>query len=146
MKNKIFRTTVLALVSIISYLCLNCKADLNDICIIANKDVPVDALLKKDIKDIYCGIKTEWSNNNKIHFVVLNSPDVYKYFCRNFLNKSVKQYRYFWRNKVFMGTGRLPKTYSSDQDIIKYVAGKKGAVGYISFKTNDEGVKILRLH
>jgi hypothetical protein len=46
---------------------------------------------------------------------------------------------------VFTGKGSLPKTLSSDAEMVKYVSKTKGAIGYVSAASSTDGVKVLEV-
>ena len=111
--------------------------------VICNKNVPVDSLDKKEIKKIYLGDKTRWSDDKKIIFVALDSGEEHKTFLKKYVGKSSSQFRNYWKKKVFTGKGKAPKSFRQMEGLLEYVAGTEGAIGYISSELTDDNVKII---
>lgn len=116
------------------------------IVIISHKDVS-DSLKKSDIEQIFLGKKTRWANDAAIYFAVLTEESVYQTFLKDYINKTTIQYTNYWKKQVFTGKGRMPKSFSTSQDIIKFVAETPGAISFVLARDADvSAVKILSLH
>ena len=116
-----------------------------DVLIVTNKDVPESNITQQDIKDIFLGKKTKWSNSEKIHFVLVKDPAVHDGFVKNYLQKSPSQFQNYWKNMVFTGEGKTPTTFESTQELIEYVSKTPGAVGYIDSTSTAVNVKTLNV-
>jgi len=116
-----------------------------DIVIIGNKYLAESSLKKQDLRDIFLGKKTGWSDNKKIIFVIQENPTVTVQFLKNYVHKSATQYASYWKEKVFTGKGTPPKSFSSDKDLIEFVARTEGAIGYVSSVNGLDTVKTLRI-
>jgi ABC-type phosphate transport system substrate-binding protein len=114
-----------------------------DVFIVANRSVPMAEISKKDIKSIYLGKKKMWPNNMKIIFVKLDEGELNKEFFSTFVNKSEIMFTKFWDKKVFTGGGRAPRSFSRVRDLAQYVAGTKGAIGYVDSASYSDKLKIL---
>ncbi len=110
--------------------------------IITNSDTQLSSLKAKEVKDIFTGKKTRWNAKTKIILAVLQDSKIHKIFLKTFVKKTPTQFRNFWRRKVFIGEGKIPKTFKSEAGLIDFVARTKGAVGYISTSTKKP-VKII---
>ncbi len=118
-------------------------ADEENIVIIGHKTV-AGFLKKEDIKKIFLGEKTVWDNNEKIEFVVLKEKNIYKKFLKQYIGKTLAQYRNFWKIKVFSGIDRMPKSFKNKTDVIDYISGTEGSISFISSEEADETkVKII---
>jgi len=115
-----------------------------DVLIIANPGTELSSLKKKDIKDIFTGKRTRWNGSGKITIAILENLDVHKEFLWEFVRKTPSQFRNYWRRKVFTGEGMLPKSFGSEAELIDFVAGTKGAVGYISSPAKKP-VKVIEI-
>lgn len=116
-----------------------------DLVIIGNKYLAESSLNKQDLKDIYLGKKTSWSDRRKIVFVVQEDPGVTVQFLKIYVHKSISQYTTYWKERVFTGKGTPPKSFSTDRDLIQFVARTEGAIGYVSSFTGLENVKRLKI-
>lgn len=115
----------------------------DDVVIIASKDLPVDSIEKDTLKRIYLGQQTTWDDGTKINFAVLNDRETEETFLKKYLNRSSTRYNRYWRTQIFTGKGKLPQSYKSDDEMIKFVNGNKGAIGFVSSKANTNAVKVL---
>jgi ABC-type phosphate transport system substrate-binding protein len=102
----------------------------NDVRIIVHPDVQ-ESISVNDIRNIFLGKKTQWSNNQRIRFVLLTEKTTYRTFITNYVRKTLYQYRNYWRKKVFTGTGMMPIMFSSCSQSIDYVRRTKGAISFV---------------
>jgi ABC-type phosphate transport system substrate-binding protein len=116
-----------------------------DVLIITNKDVKDTAITKEDLKEIFLGKKVQWTDNTKIRFVTSKEPDSHKTFLRTYINKSAKQYSNYWRKMVFTGKGKIPKSFTTSAEMIEYVSGTSGAIGYIGSSTTPANVNTINV-
>lgn len=106
-----------------------------DIIVVANKNVPESQLTKEEVKAIFLGEKTKWSNDSKVSFVVLKTPEAQEKFMKDFVGKTPSQFNNFWKQQVFTGKGKIPESFDNVKDLVDFVAKTDGAVGYLS---NDD--------
>jgi hypothetical protein len=64
---------------------------------------------------------------------------------KEYLGKTDAALSTYYRSLVFTGKGAIPKTFSSDAEVVSYVAKTKGAVGYVAASTPSAGVKELEV-
>ncbi len=106
-----------------------------DILIVCNSRVVDTTLSKNDIKDIFLGKKTKWSDKTKVHFATLNDEDVHKLFLKKYIKKTASQYRNYWKQLIFTGKGKAPKKFDSVEKMLKHIAVTDGSIGYISTRS-----------
>lgn len=116
-----------------------------DIVVICNPSVTKSVLSKQDVKNIFLGKKTTWSDDNKIHFVTQKDSAIHGIFLKKYVGKSASQFSNYWKKQVFTGKGSTPQSYTSDQEVIKFVSETSGAVGYISSDTGLDNVKTIKV-
>ena len=114
-----------------------------DVDIICNKSMTENTLHRSEIKDIFLGKKSKWSDGKKIVFVTLKESKVHNAFLRKFIGKTAYQYAIYWKKMVFTGKGSLPRSLTKEKDLVDFVASMKGAIGYVSSETAKDGVKIV---
>jgi ABC-type phosphate transport system substrate-binding protein len=114
--------------------------------LIGHKDV-ADSLKKEDIKQIFLGRKTRWANDEKILFVVFAEKSTYTTFLKEYVGKTVFQYKNYWKKQVFTGKGRMPKTFKTSEEVIKYVSSTEGAISFAMSQDvpDDDSVKIIAI-
>ena len=98
-----------------------------------------------DVQLVFLGKKTKWENGDKIYVVTLKNGALHEAFLKAYVNKTPARFSSYWKIAIVTGTGIPPKTFASEQELMGYVADKKGAVGYISSSTEPEGVKMLSI-
>lgn len=114
-----------------------------DVKVIANPSVP-EAILSQDIiKAVFLGNRTTWSDGCSVEFVTLVSGDVHKAFLKKFVEKTPIQFSTYWKRQVYTGKGFSPKTFATEKELIDYVAGHEGTVGYVSGAADVTAVKVL---
>jgi ABC-type phosphate transport system substrate-binding protein len=117
-------------------------SEAQDVLVIANKDVPVDALSRNEIKSIFLGEKIKWNNDSKITFVILKT-EVHDLFLKEYLGNTAAQYLNYWKKMVFTGKSKSPKSFSDTEKLIDYIAETGGAVGYLPASAYNDKVKII---
>ena len=104
----------------------------SEIIIIANPNINEDKLTRKEIENIFLGTTTKWPDGTKIIFATMKKEDIHVPFLKLYIKKSAGQFEAFWRRQLFTGKGSIPKSCTSDQQMIDFVAQHNGAIGYVS--------------
>jgi ABC-type phosphate transport system substrate-binding protein len=114
--------------------------------IIVNKSNPVESISKKNVSKIFLKKTTIWDNGEKIFPVDLNTKSsLREKFSKDIHGKSVSAINAYWRKQIFSGNSVPPVEKSSNRDVLAYVKGKSGAIGYVSVNTVVTGVKVLEI-
>jgi hypothetical protein len=138
---KPFRIIIYLLLA--AFLC--CATAGADPLLIANPSVGDTSLKSSDVQLVFLGKKKKWENGDKIYVVTLKKGPLHEAFLKTHVNKTPSRFSSYWKIATVTGTGIPPKTFASEQELMTYVAGKKGAVGYISSSTIPDGVKTLSI-
>jgi len=126
-------------------LLLPVQAMASEIVIVANKDVPVASLGSKDIREIFLGKKISWDNGRKIIFAVQNHTEASDTFLETYVRKNAYDYDVFWKKQVFTGKGKAPPSFRTEQELVEFVAGTPGAIGYVLAGTDKGEVKTIQV-
>ena len=113
--------------------------------VIVNKSVVDISLTERDVKLIFLGKKIKWLDGKKIHKAGLLKGPVHEEFLNKYIHKSPSSYSSFWRLMIVTGAGIPPKSFKTEKEVIRYVAEKEGAIGYISSPTDHKGIKVLTI-
>jgi hypothetical protein len=116
-----------------------------DVVLIANSDVSVDAIAASDVKNIFLGKKSDWGNGSKITFFTTAQVETQKVFLKSYVGKSINQYKRFWKKQVFTGKGKMPRSSANDQEMVNLVTSTGGTIGYIAAGTDLGNAKILSI-
>ena len=145
MKTKTLLITMLLFFIIAFYVELNAQMTYEKVKIIANKDVPVNSLSQKELKNIFMGKKTKWQDKTSIKFTLLNRETDYKKFLE-LIDYSAAKYERYWKKQVFTGKAKMPKTVKTAEEMIQYISENQGAIGYIlTDKIDNENIKIISI-
>jgi ABC-type phosphate transport system substrate-binding protein len=117
-------------------------ADTKPMVIITHQNV-ADSLKKEEIKEIFLGKKTRWKDNSTILFVVLTDDTVYPTFLKDYVSKTTLQYVNYWKQQVFTGKGRMPKSFANSKDVMQFVAETPGAISFIP--EQDMDAKLVKM-
>lgn len=123
------------------------QADLaGQVKIIVNPSVEITELQRDDLARIYLGKKTLWDSGSRIQPSLLNEKStVTKEFLETGLRKTVRQYRAYWKRRLFSGGGAAPKTFRSSTQVVDYVASTEGGIGVVEDAIEDDRVKVLSI-
>ena len=111
--------------------------------VICNKTVPHDSLSSSDIQQIFLGRKTRWADDQKVSFVIMKDGEVHTEFLRSYVSKTPSQYQAFWRKMIFTGQAGLPLTFNTPEEVLAYISGTPGAIGYVPATLPHDGVKVV---
>lgn len=114
--------------------------------VIVNPGVGVTAITQAEIARVYLGKKTFWESGARIAPALRDEKSS---FTESFLEESVRttvrQYRAYWKKRLFSGQGTAPKTFASSRQVVDYVANTPGAIGVVEKAAVDDRVKIIEL-
>lgn len=85
-------------------------------------------LMKAFLKEV-----SRWPNDEQIHPVdQARDASVRNRFSERILGRSVAAVRSYWQQRIFSGRGVPPPEVDSDEQVVRFVLGRPGAVGYVS--------------
>ncbi len=112
---------------------------------IANNGVPSDTVAPAQVQKIFLGKSAQWNDGARIILATLKGGDTANAFLKTFVKKSPKQFSNFWKKAVFSGTGEMPASFKTEAELVTFVAGNPGAVGFIDEATAHESVKVIAI-
>ncbi|MDY6839867.1 MAG: hypothetical protein SWH78_18055 [Thermodesulfobacteriota bacterium] len=115
----------------------------DEVVVIANQSVVADSVTQGTVSDIYTGSKTRWEDGETIRVAMLKEGRTHETFVQDLLGSTPDRLKNFWVKAVFTGIGTPPKVFKTEADLVKYVAGTRGAIGYVGSSIPHEGVKAL---
>ena len=97
----------------------------------------VEAFLKK---------RTHWDDDVPLQPIDLGQKSsTRERFSRDVLGRDVAAVRRYWAQLVFSGRGVPPPEVGSEAEVVRYVAGHPGAIGYVSAGVELVGVKSIEV-
>ena len=115
-----------------------------EIFIVANKSIATDTISADDVQKIFLGNKTKLDNTT-ISFVIQKPGDSHTDFLKTYIKRSTAQFKNYWRQMVFSGKGRTPKSFESEEELITYISEHEGVISYVSQTPSNNNVKIIRV-
>lgn len=115
--------------------------------IVVNRANPVDNLSFLELRKIFLGRRSHWSNGRRIAVAMLDygRPER-KTVLEQIYKMDENAYRDYFLRGVFRGEVFVsPKTLSSSTTVRKFVFNAPGAIGYLRPSDVDESVKVLRI-
>ncbi len=114
-----------------------------DVVLVANKEVQISEIKDADLRAIFMGNKTRFSDGSHAVPVILKGGPIHEVFLQNHLGESPADFQAQWRKAVFTGQGAMPRAFDSESALIEYVAATPGAIGYVSRISPQDPVKRL---
>jgi ABC-type phosphate transport system substrate-binding protein len=114
--------------------------------VIANSSIGVSTVSADDLKAIFLGTKTSLGDGSHVAPVLEKSGPAHEAFLKDCVGKSDSAFLNYYRSLIFTGKGSMPKTLTSDQEVMDYVAKTKGAIGYVGAAAAATGVKTLAVN
>ncbi len=113
--------------------------------IIANSSVRADSISADELKGVFLEHTNSLEDGSHVEPVMEKGGPTHEAFVRDYLEKSDAALQIYYRSLVFTGRGSMPKSVSSDAEVVTYVAKTKGAIGYVATGTSAVGVKTLEV-
>lgn len=134
------KTRFLLLLGFLTFLS---AARAQDVVLIVNQDVRISEIKDADLRAIFTGAKTRFTDGTHAVPVTLKGGPVHEVFSRNHIGQNPDEFRAQWRKAVFTGQGAMPKTFDSEAALVDYVAATHGALGYVSHVSPQDKVKCV---
>lgn len=105
--------------------------------VIVHADNPQSSLERKFLAKAFLKEVSRWHDGEQIHPVDLgrDSP-IRSRFSERIIGRSVAAVRNYWQQRIFSGRGLPPPEVGSDQEVVRFVEGHRGGVGYVSVRAD----------
>ncbi len=131
------------LMLLLTFIACKSAASAQDVVLVANKSVQISQISDADLRAIFMGSKTRFSDGSHAVPVTLKGGPAHEVFLRNHLGEGPADFQAQWRKAVFTGQGAMPRSFESESALIEYVAATPGALGYVSRVSSKDPVKRL---
>lgn len=112
--------------------------------IIVNRAVEINELHRDDLARIYLGKKTLWDSGARIQPCLLTEKSpVTREFLESDLRKTVRQFRAYWKRRLFSGGGAAPRTFQTSAQVLDFVVSNEGGIGVVEAFVVDDRVRVL---
>lgn len=114
--------------------------------IVVSNDVDISHLSKNDLKNIFLGRKTLWSDGKRIQ-IGLSAEDSAKLdnFLVNNIGKNKRRFKKYWLKKVFAGYGVAPRIFTNNTKAIEFAKSHENTITYITIDGSNsiDGIKVI---
>jgi len=116
------------------------------ILIVVNKDVEENALTQQEIRNIFTGVQKTWGNRSRLVLATLKEGPAHEAFTKTHLRRTPRQFDNHWKQQVFTGSAKMPDSFSSEHELLRFVETTPGAIGYVSSLSDvGDAVKKIKL-
>ena len=114
--------------------------------VVVNKENKLAALSTDDLQRIFLGKKTLWETGTRIVPAMPEeeSPPGAAFLAKT-LQKSVSQFRTYWKRLLFSGGGTVPKVFRTSGQILDLVARQPGGIGVVEASSLDDRVRVIEI-
>ncbi|GAB5451767.1 MAG: hypothetical protein Hals2KO_20950 [Halioglobus sp.] len=103
-----------------------------EIHLVFSNNVALKQPSENELAAIFLGRTRQWSDGTRVKIAILESSEAQRLLLGVVANRSPSQYWAHWRNIVFSGRGIMPKLFSSEEELLQYIAAEEGAVGHLA--------------
>ncbi|MDT8999762.1 substrate-binding domain-containing protein [Paucibacter sp. APW11] len=137
------KTTMMSLALIAALAATPASAD-NTLIVIAHKDVAVERLSAETVTQIFLRQQQNWPDGQPIQPIdQKESTPLRRQFYLQLTGRSPGQLRSYWARQSFTGMGLPPRQADSDEEVSRLVQATPGAIGYVSRRPTQAGIKVL---
>lgn len=114
--------------------------------VVVHQDNPISTVSKAEVSNFLLKKKLRWDSGAVAEPVDLDSKSpVREAFSRDVHGRSVSSIKNYWQRQIFSGREVPPPEVSSDADVIAFVRGHPGGIGYVSPNARLSGVKTVTI-
>ena len=111
--------------------------------VIANTSVKENSITVEELRELYLLQRGTLKSGSRVVPVLQKGGATHDAFVRGYVGRDAEEIRIYYQGLIFTGKGSMPKELHSDAEVVAYVSGRSGAIGYVSSETNTDGVKVL---
>lgn len=140
------RTGIVAVLAVLTCLAtaFPASAEETSIRIIVHPSNGAQAFTRRELSDLFLKKTTRWPDGAAVHPVEPPERSMTRlHFLSGVMGKTAFALKVFWKRRVAEGHDAPPEELPSDADVVAYVRGTPGAIGYVSPETDVTGVKPL---
>ena len=136
-----------ALLLILITICGHALAAPGDYVIIVNAENPVTSMSQRDVSKLFLKKTRAWPNDVQVAPVDLNeSSAIREVFSKEIHKRPIAVMQKYWLKQAFSGKAVVPPQKDSDAEVILFVAGNPGGIGYVDAgSTIPDSVKVLKV-
>jgi ABC-type phosphate transport system substrate-binding protein len=114
--------------------------------VIVNEANPVKSLTRAELRRIFMKQSRMWQHGEAMVPVDWDSTHyLRKVFCRDVLNRSVREMAEYWVQQSMTQGLTQPSTQRSARAVIRFVASVPGAISYVAPSDVDDTVNVISI-
>jgi ABC-type phosphate transport system substrate-binding protein len=114
--------------------------------VVVHPSNPVASLPRDRVSAMFLKKVGEWPQGGTVLPVDLSAAGGLRdAFGKDVHGKDIAAILSYWKQMIASGRGVPPPVKATDAEVVAYVRGNPGAIGYVSANTPTDGVKVLRL-
>jgi len=130
------KKSLLSAISAAAFLLLLCLSFSNQLMaepiLIHNPNLKNENITPRSLTRIYSMQKKVWSNGQEVKvFMLPKNTKTHKTFVQRYLRMQPHQLDRLWHRLLFSGTGTIPQTVNSMEEMLEKVRETPGAIGYV---------------
>lgn len=105
--------------------------------IVVHKSNPLDTLTRSQVSSYLLKKKVRWPNGTGVDPVDLDGRSPVRAAMSQAIHqRSVASIKNYWQRQIFAGYNTPPPELADDANVLTFIAGNPGAIGYISDETD----------
>lgn len=122
-----------------------CSAVWGEVVLVVAKDSPLNGIKSSEVKKLFLGKSN--SLGGKTYFpALLKKGSAHSAFLKKHVNRLPSQFARTWQKLVFTGKAKMPKSFSSEAELIDYLSNNPNSIGYINKTSLSDKVKTLKVN
>lgn len=114
--------------------------------VVVNKENKLASLSTDDLQRIFLGKKTLWETGTRIVPAMPEEESpAGETFLTKTLEKSIGQFRTYWKRLLFSGGGAVPRVFRTSGQILDFVARQPGGIGVVEASAVDDRVRVIEI-
>lgn len=114
--------------------------------VIVDPENATTSVSREMLAEAFLKTTTRWPNGESIKPIDQRLDSATRQaFSDTVLKRSVSAVRSYWQQRIFSGRAVPPPELDSDDAIVSYVTGHRGAVGYVSGSTKLGATKVVAI-
>jgi ABC-type phosphate transport system substrate-binding protein len=115
--------------------------------VVVHPSNPATSIARRELSDLFLKKRTHWPDGTTVQPVEPPEKSLTRaYFLSDVMNgRSALALKTFWQKRVFSGRDTPPLEKASDEEVVAFVKGNPGAIGYVAGSVPVPGVKVLEV-
>ncbi len=137
---------IVMLMAALAAVALPGSAQAQDFQVVVNESVPIETISKSDLSKVFRKKVRQIGGVNASPVDLAAGSSVREAFSQGVHGRSAAAIESYWQQQIFAGEKVPPVKKTSDAEVLAYVRGTPGAVGYVAAGASlGAGVKALRV-